>query len=354
MRIIFILLATTVIASSCSGIKRLQKGEQLSTIPVSLVLEGEGDINPVVDINYKLVIPKDYIKGKSQVIYQPQFLNTANVYDLQPVVINTKRSARKEQKRLKKGEELFLPEAIRVTPGKEPMSIDYDLRVPVKDWMPDSELVGWTIHNCCAGKNTVYDRDVIASGILIKEPAKPAYKEVSKDVVIPMELHEAIYFIINDDNVDTETNAKSIEQVKALVADVNSNKMLKLSCIDVVGSASPDGTVKINNALSNDRAEIVANMLVSDLCISPDLINTSSTGANWKGFCELVSNSSLSNKSEILKIANSDKSDWVKTLELRKLPNYNTIKSEILPELRNVSCIVKFNKTTQVVEMIEM
>ena len=357
MRIIFILLTTLVIASSCSGIKRLQKGEQLSVNPASLILVAEGDDNPVMDVDFELVIPADYIKGSTQVIYQPQFVNTSNIYDLQPVVINSKRTARKEKRDIKKGEEIMLPSAVRVVSHDKPISVDYDLLIPLKDWMPDAELVGWTVFKCCDDTYTVYDRDLIAAGVVVEEKVqKPAFKEVVTEVVSNVALQESIFFTINNDTIDMtiDSNAKSIELTKRLLCDINNNKSLKLNGITLVGSASPDGTGKINKKISKERADIVAKMLASKLGVSPDMIKTSSTGANWSGFCELVSKSSLSNKSKVLDIASSSKSDWAKTLELRKLPNFDVIKSDILPKLRNVSCSVNFEKISEVVEMVKM
>lgn len=359
MKKILFLLAATFLISSCSGIKRLQKDPMITTNPTTINLTADGE-NPLVDVSFQINVPKKYVPKRGQLIYQPQFLTNEYNSDLTPVIINGKKIAKKEKKMLKNGIQLQYPNAIRIEGDRKPVSIDYDVQAPFFAWMPESELVGWTLLSTGKKKKeaVVINRQIIAEGVAapMAGPGPVRTKQVTKESKAEQEQVEKIYFVINSAKYDKNlsSNAQNEADLKNLIAKINNTSNISLVKINVIGAASPDGTAEINSKLAASRAETVKAMLVSDLGISPEKIEVSSMGADWSGFKILIGNSSLSNKGEIMKIADSNFSDWKKSEELRKLNNYNAIKTNILPELRNVTCEVKYVVTTTTTELVPL
>lgn len=358
MKKMLFLMAATLLISSCSGIKRLQKDPMITTNPTTINLTADGQ-NPLVDVNFQLNVPKKYVPKRGQLVYQPQFLTNEYKSDLEPVVINGKKMAKREKKMLKRGEKLPYPNAIRIEGDKNPLSIDYDFQAPFLAWMPESELIGWTLFNTGKGKKeaVVVNRQLIAEGVAapMMGPGPVMTKAVNKEVKTNKEQVEKIYFVINSDKYDSNLaqNSQNETDLKGVLSKVNNSKDISLVKITVIGAASPDGTEQLNSKLAASRAEIIKSMLVS-LGVSPSMLEVKSVGADWSGFKTLIANSSLTNKSEIMKIADSNRTDWEKSLQLRKLPNFGVIKKEILPELRNVTCEVKYVVTTTTTEIVPL
>ncbi|MEG1649347.1 MAG: OmpA family protein [Rikenellaceae bacterium] len=356
MKNILFLLAATILISSCSTVKRLQKDPMITTNPTTIDLTADGE-NPLVDVSYQINVPAKYVPRRAQLVYQPQFLTTENGVNLTPVVINGKKIAKHEKRMLKKGLTLPYPDAIRVEGDKKPVSVDYDVQAPFLAWMPNSELVGWTLLNCCKKhKELIINRQIIAEGVMppMGGPGPVLTKEVTKQTKTDQEQTEKICFMVNSSEYDPNLadNAKNESNFKSLLAKINSSNNMTLKGINVIGSASPEGTTAINNKLASSRAEKIKNMLTTNMALSPNMLTISSIGADWNGFKTLVQNSSLTNKDHIIKIADSNLTDWAKTEQLRKLNNFNIIKSSILPKLRTVTCEVNYIVTNTTTEWV--
>ncbi|MFI3322331.1 MAG: OmpA family protein [Rikenellaceae bacterium] len=356
MKKTLLLISCGFLFASCCGMRTLQRDAKITTNPVALELIADSYENPKVDIDYDVLVPKGMVKRREQIIYQPLFLTSTDNYLLTPVVINGKKMAKLEKKASDKGERLPYADAIRVEDKKSPMTINYNMSAPVSDWMPYSELVGWTMVNCGKRhKEVVIDRHVIASGITIPEkpePEKP--KTVTKEVTQDLDMSEITYFEINSAKYDAtlDKNSATVGQLRKLLADINSDDNKTLTTIEVIGSASPEGTEKLNSKLALERANTIADMISEQLGVNKMLLRVSSKGANWQGFIEHVEASSLANKQAILTIAKSSKTDWQKTLELRKLSNYDILKKDYLPDLRKVRCVVNYREMTTVNENV--
>lgn len=356
MKKISILLMCAFTLGSCCNMKKLQRQGNLEINPTTLDLEANSADNPVVDIKFDLTVPENHVPKKSQLLFQPQFLTVSNYYNLQPVVINGKKMARKEAKMVKKGESLPYSGSVRVESGKDPVTVKYDVSTSVYDWMPESELIGWTLVNCGKKyKEEILSRQLIAASIKIPEKeAATAPNVVTEQTVTQNAVVETTYFVINSSNLDValSDNAQTMQTITALINKINNEQKLKLTSVNIVGSASPEGTEKTNSKLALDRANMIAGILEKDLAIDKSLIKVSSVGANWKGFVDLVRASSLPNKNDIIAIANGSGTDLQKSVKLRMLYNYDVLKKDYLPHLRMVRCDFSYSSTDSVSSQI--
>ncbi len=135
--------------------------------------------------------------------------------------------------------------------------------------------------------------------------ADHAYKEVETTSETA-----TIYFLVNKSNI--RTTEKSDEDVQKLKDFIKLG--YKTESFVVKSSASPEGTEKINTELSDNRqnstlnyAKYLLKKLKADGSSVDDNYKLSSAGADWDGFNELVQNSVIVEKSNILSLSNRNK-----------------------------------------------
>lgn len=97
---------------------------------------------------------------------------------------------------------------------------------------------------------------------------------------------------------------KTAKEFNKEVAEVNEAANKKISNIEVSAYASPDGGVKLNTGLAENRESNTTKMLSKDLkkakVDAP--IDSKYTAQDWEGFRELVSKSNIRDKELILRV----------------------------------------------------
>lgn len=334
----------TITLSSCSGLKKVQKHGAMNITPQPLELaEKNGD----VDVNYTLTAPKKFIKKGAQLVFTPKFTDGNNTEQLKDVVINGKKFERKELRAIKRGKLKPNNDALKIVATKEAMILHIDDNITFKPWMANSQLVGYTIYNNGRKKNYLY-KQVMADGVtytpkvvIIEQP------EVIEEVaVLNKQDVAAIYFKINSSAIENklDNNSVNLKSITDLIKQIKANNDAELTSITIVGIASPDGTFDFNNTLSKKRADIAKEYIVKNCGVNESLITTINIAEDWEGLGKLIQNSSLSDKTTLVSMINSGKSDAEKNLALRKSPNYKVLAKDYLPKLRRTVYQIFFNQ----------
>lgn len=90
-----------------------------------------------------------------------------------------------------------------------------------------------------------------------------------------------------------------VERIKEIQEDTS---VYKVSKIHIISGASPEGTYKMNQRLSANRASRIRKVLKSYITLPDSMIVVESRGVNWKGLEELVEASDMAYKDEVLNI----------------------------------------------------
>ena len=90
-----------------------------------------------------------------------------------------------------------------------------------------------------------------------------------------------------------------VERIKEIQKDTSVYKVAK---IHIVSGASPEGTYKMNQRLSANRASRIRKVLKSYIELPDSMIVLDSRGVNWKGLEEIVEASDIQYRDEILDI----------------------------------------------------
>ncbi len=132
-------------------------------------------------------------------------------------------------------------------------------------------------------------------------------------------------------------NAANRDEVKKISDDIENGR--QISTIKTLGWASPEGTDKQNQKLSEERAQATANYIKSKLGNQANGINfdVQGMGSDWSGFYKALDNSNIADKAQI---ANDIKGSKNPTATLNQLKDKNPELKKLLVELRKTQVFI--------------
>ena len=180
---------------------------------------------------------------------------------------------------------------------------------------------------------------VISTSELVEntlQSANPANGDDAFQRIIKEKHNANIMFLIQQANIRA-SELKTAKEFNKEVAEVNEAANKKISNIEVSAYASPDGGVKLNTGLAENRESNTTKMLSKDLkkakVDAP--IDSKYTAQDWEGFQELVSKSNIQDKELILRVLSMYQDPEQREQEIKNISSvYNTLADEILPQLR--------------------
>ncbi len=180
---------------------------------------------------------------------------------------------------------------------------------------------------------------VIATSELVNNTlssANPALGEDAFQRIIKEKYNANIMFLIQQANIRA-SELKTAKDFNQQVADVNAAENKKISNIEVSAYASPDGGVKLNTGLAENREQNTTSMLNKDLKKSKidAAVDAKYTAQDWEGFQELVSKSNIQDKELILRVLSMYQDPEQRETEIKNISSvYKNLADEILPQLR--------------------
>ena len=180
---------------------------------------------------------------------------------------------------------------------------------------------------------------VISTSELVEntlQSANPANGDDAFQRIIKEKHNANIMFLIQQANIRA-SELKTAKEFNKEVAEVNEAANKKISNIEVSAYASPDGGVKLNTGLAENRESNTTKMLSKDLkkakVDAP--IDSKYTAQDWVGFQELVSKSNIQDKELILRVLSMYQDPEQREQEIKNISSvYKTLADEILPQLR--------------------
>ena len=149
------------------------------------------------------------------------------------------------------------------------------------------------------------------------------------------------YFDYNSSNL--KPNAKlNKEAIKALAAKLASGETI--NGFDLQGWASPEGDYQLNTNLANERADAgetaIKNQLKKLKLNAKNFeFSAKGYGPDWDKFIELVQNSNIKDKDQIVRVIQNSKN---REQEIKNMINvYPELEKEILPLIRRTEVFVK-------------
>ncbi len=186
---------------------------------------------------------------------------------------------------------------------------------------------------------------VMATATRVKDSEEPAISNHTYEKVTVLEETAVIYFTVNQSNV--RYSQKSSDEIKRLKEFAKLGYETKN--IEISSYASPEGTLDINDKVSDNRGESTFNYakrLMKKLKVeganNNDLYIKSSKGEDWSGFNKLVNSSDMKDKSKVLNIVRNQKDPQKREEAIRDMAEiYDAIEDDVLPKLRKATITLR-------------
>lgn len=236
--------------------------------------------------------------------------------------------------------------------------ISYSSAVPYSKWMLNSEvLISCTVHSCCDTNNegvfsaageklkiyipTIKEYTPIYKTSLLK-PEKVAVKRKH------IEYSSSLTFAVNSFVIDKGlgNNKQELDSINVMMESVVSDEDYTITAVNIVGYASPEGSLKHNQYLSEKRAQALETILKNKYSINHNLYKVTFGGENWDGLIPMVEVSNLDDKEKVLDIIKNVPIVNGRESRLMNLSRGNTYRhllKNYFPALRLVVINVEFN-----------
>lgn len=237
--------------------------------------------------------------------------------------------------------------------------VQYSITIPYQSWMIDSELyVDCSTCGCCKSEDsgTIIPVD---NSLIIDIPVVEQYNivpvvELIKPEKIAVKRRDVQYsstlvFRVNSTDIDPylEGNSSELESIDKMMQSVISDDDYTITKVNIIGYASPEGRLDANMKLSKGRARALEALMAREYKnISPKLYNVEFGGENWDMLYEIVKQSDIKCRNNILDIIKNVSIEDGRELHLMKLnggATYQYLLKNIFPSTRQVIIDVEYN-----------
>ncbi len=194
----------------------------------------------------------------------------------------------------------------------------------------------------------IADGVIATSELPTVNSANASYAADAYQRIIKQAQEANIMFLIQQANLrNNQLNSEEMKEFHKKVAEVNADtKNFKLNNIEVSAYASPDGGVKLNTGLAENReknAEKYLNRQLKKAKIETN-VDAKYTAQDWEGFKELVAKSNLQDKDLILRVLSMYQDPEQREAEIKNISSvYKTLADEILPQLRRARLTANYD-----------
>ena len=140
-------------------------------------------------------------------------------------------------------------------------------------------------------------------------------------------------------------NHKELTNIQTMFDKIQNDKNLTVTGISIEGFASPEGPLKLNEKLSQNRAEALKKYLTTNEKIPANLYKVSFGGENWDGLVKALETSSMKDKETFISIIKNTSDDALRKKEIMRVGGgapYRTMLKEIYPGLRKVNLKLEY------------
>ncbi|MCD8079590.1 MAG: DUF3868 domain-containing protein [Bacteroides sp.] len=234
--------------------------------------------------------------------------------------------------------------------------IFYQADIPYEDWMEEATL---TLHQILTSSRE--KKQLFTTGNIARvSPEKMIIEKVTEIAPMPLprlpEVEPAIYtaegtayiqFPINESVIRTDFRDNRVELAKIEndIREILTDHTYTLIGIYLTGYASPEGRYEFNEGLSQARTQALKDHIVKKYGISPDEIWVTSVAEDWTRLREMIVESDLADKPQIIDIIDSSGTPDAKEKRLQALgTTWRTLLNDYFPNLRRVDYQLLYQK----------
>ena len=321
-------------------------------------LEQSGDFL-YIDMNFILKDVK--VRTAHGVDFIPQLVAPANTYNLPKVSVKGKDEYLAYERRLslmsaKEKRKHVAPYLVKKSNKRTNDTIRYRYVLPYVSWMADAKL-NVQRDECGCGESTLMSVQPVIDQVTLERILSPyivnphfAYVEPKVEVVKSREIQAECFldFEVNKINIRPEymNNPRELAKIRVMIDDLKLDPSIKVNRLDIIGYASPEGTLATNKRLSEGRAMALRDYLASRYDFPRNQYHIIFGGENWDGLIDALETLDMDYKNEMLDIIQDipiEKGRETKLMQLRGGVPYRYLLKNVFPSLRVAICKVNYD-----------
>lgn len=321
-------------------------------------LEQSGDFL-YIDMNFILKDVK--VRTAHGVDFIPQLVAPANTYNLPKVSVKGKDEYLAYERRLslmsaKEKRKHVAPYLVKKSNKRTNDTIRYRYVLPYESWMADAKL-NVQRDECGCGESTLMSVQPVIDRVTLERILSPyivnphfAYVEPKVEVVKSREIQAECFldFEVNKINIRPEymNNPRELAKIRVMIDDLKLDPSIKVNRLDIIGYASPEGTLATNKRLSEGRAMALRDYLASRYDFPRNQYHIIFGGENWDGLIDALETLDMDYKNEMLDIIQDipiEKGRETKLMQLRGGVPYRYLLKNVFPSLRVAICKVNYD-----------
>ena len=271
---------------------------------------------------------------------------------LQEIIVNGKRREKAYIRSLAITKQE--PTAI-IVPYNKRETFNYTQVIPYKPWMANASLQ--LVENLCGCGNyqEMNAQELITNDVSTEAKRLSAMSPIIAYIQPTVEVvknrseqYEAyLDFPVGKSVIlpDFMNNQTELRNIREMFNKVQNDKKLTITGVYILGFASPEGPLKLNEQLSKSRAEALKKYLSVHEQIPANLYNVSFGGENWEGLVKALEASNTKEKTEFLNIIRNTSDIARRKEEIKRVGGgapYRTMLKELYPALRKVNCRIDY------------
>ena len=174
---------------------------------------------------------------------------------------------------------------------------------------------------------------------------KPVVEEIKRRDI---QVESFLDFEVNKVDIRPEymNNPQELAKIRTMIDELKSDPSVEVKSLDIVGYASPEGSLANNKRLSEGRAMALRDYLVSCYDFRRNQYQTIFGGENWDGLEKALEAGDMDYKEEVLAIIDNYPLETERKAKLKQLRGgmpYQYLLRNVYPRLRVAVCKVNFN-----------
>lgn len=340
LRTVAVFTLAGLVVSSCASLNKMKKMEKNIAYKVTPeMLEAKGG---QVDVKIDATIPAKYFNKKVTLVATPvlKFANGGEKAYEAKTFQGEKVQGNNE-----------------VVPYKEGKTVSYTGTVPFEESMRSSGLYV-KFEGSKGSKKVEYESRKIADGVLatatlVENTPAPVLGKDKFQRITKEEKEAAIYYLINSAQVRSkEMRSAEIKEMEKFIKDAKAAEDMELKNIEIQSYASPDGPLKLNDNLANNREKAADKFVKNSMRKNKvdeykdmDFFKKYVVAEDWDGFKKAMEASNIQDKELILRVLAMHSDPEVREREIKNISSaFSAVADQILPKLRRSKFVVNADR----------
>lgn len=350
------------------GLAMLMSASALSLHAQKLSYKGTIDVTPVrfeqladtlyVDLDIKL--SKVRVKSELSIGLTPWLTSVSHESNL-PVISIKGRSSYKAYKRslaMERQEETALTDIVLKGFGKNDTVINYKYASLYEPWMGNASLnLTREDTGCC--QTSIMELTQLVENVKLEEIVpleeihfvpKLAFVSPEAEGIKSREISAEcrLDFVVNktDINPSYRNNPQELATIRSIIDELREDPSISIVGLEIVGYASPEGSLANNKRLSEGRAMALRNYLASQYDFPMGAYKVSFGGENWDGLVKVLETEPMDYADEVLAVIENTMPDQTRKNKLKSLRGgapYRYMLNNIYPGLRTAICNIDYH-----------